>query len=167
MSARITAQQSQLSRLLTRQYYAGETDAMRHLLSGNDPNQVARDAHFLSLLSRAKADLIRELGNTLTEKKTPRRPGAREKRGTGGNRESQQRERAGLIEQKKKRQTVLARLSDRIKDTAPRSKQAQAGRETPGYPDRRAWPHRCQARQDATHPGSDLAQRAHPGRLIA
>lgn len=115
LSARITAQQSQLSRLFTRQYYAGETEAMRHLLSGNDPNQVARDAHFLSLLSRAKADLIRELGNTLTEKKRLAGQAREKSEELAEIEKSQQRERAGLIEQKKKRQTVLARLSDRIK----------------------------------------------------
>jgi septal ring factor EnvC (AmiA/AmiB activator) len=115
LSARISTQQVQLGRLFTRQYYAGETDAMRHLLSGDDPNQLARDAHYLSLLSRAKADLIRNLGEVLDEKK--RLAGlAREKNEELAEIEkNQQRERAGLVEQQKKRQVVLARLSDRIK----------------------------------------------------
>ena len=115
LSARIADQQAELGRLLTRQYYAGETDAMRHLLSGNDPNQLARDAHYLSLLSRAKFDLIRNLGAALDEKK--RLAGlAREKSEVLAEIEkSQQRERAGLVEQQKKRRVVLARLSDRIK----------------------------------------------------
>jgi septal ring factor EnvC (AmiA/AmiB activator) len=115
LSARIAAQQLQLGRLFTRQYYAGETDALRHLLSGNDPNQLARDAHYLSLLSRAKAGLIRDLGEILDEKK--RLAGlARDKNDELAEIEkSQQRERAGLLEQQKKRQSVLDRLSDRIK----------------------------------------------------
>lgn len=115
LSARITAQQTQLGRLFTRQYYAGETDALRHLLSGNDPNQLARDAHYLSLLSRAKAGLIRDLGEVLDEKK--RLAGqARDKSAELAEIEkNQQRERAGLVEQQKKRQAVLARLADRIK----------------------------------------------------
>lgn len=115
LSARITAQQAQLGRLFTRQYYAGETDALRHLLSGNDPNQLARDAHYLNLLSRAKADLIRNLGEVLDEKKHLAGQ-ARDKNAELAEIEkSQQRERAGLVEQQKKRQAVLARLSDRIK----------------------------------------------------
>ncbi len=115
LSARISTQQAQLGRLFTRQYYAGETDAMRHLLSGDDPNQLARDAHYLSLLSRAKAGLIRNLGEVLDEKK--RLAGlARDKNEELAEIEkNQQRERAGLVEQQKKRQVVLARLSDRIK----------------------------------------------------
>lgn len=115
LTSRISTQQTQLGRLFTRQYYAGETDALSHLLSGSDPNQLARDAHYLSLLSRAKAGLIRNLGEVLDEKK--RLAGlAREKSEELAEIEkSQQRERAGLVEQQKKRQAVLARLSDRIK----------------------------------------------------
>lgn len=115
LTSRISTQQTQLGRLFTRQYYAGETDALSHLLSGSDPNQLARDAHYLSLLSRAKAGLIRNLGEILDEKK--RLAGlAREKSEELAEIEkSQQRERAGLVEQQKKRQAVLARLSDRIK----------------------------------------------------
>lgn len=88
---------------------------MRHFLSGNDPNQLARDAHYLGLLSRAKAGLIRNLGEILDEKK--RLAGlAQDKNAELAEIEkSQQRERAGLVEQQKKRQVVLARLSDRIK----------------------------------------------------
>lgn len=115
LSARIATQQTQLGRLFTRQYYAGETDAMRHLLSGSDPNQLARDVHYLSLLSRAKAGLIRDLGEVLDEKK--RLAGlARDKNEELAEIEKrQQQARAGLVEQQKKRQAVLARLSDRIK----------------------------------------------------
>ncbi len=115
LSTRIAVQQAQLSRLLTRQFYAGEADAMRHLLSGDDPNQVARDVHFLSLLSRAKAGLIRDLGEVLDEKKRLAGLARSKSEELAEIERSRQRERAGLIEQQKKRQAVLARLSDRIK----------------------------------------------------
>ena len=115
LSLRIAAQQAQLGRLLTRQYYAGEADAMRHLLSGDDPNQLARDAHYLSLLARAKASLIRDLGDTLEEKKHLAGKARDKSEELTEIEKNQQRERAGLIEQQKKRQTVLARLSERIK----------------------------------------------------
>lgn len=88
---------------------------MRHLLSGGDPNQVARDAHYLSLLSRAKAGLIRDLGEILDEKKRLASQAREKSEELAEIERSQQRERTGLIEQQKKRQTVLARLSDRIK----------------------------------------------------
>lgn len=115
LSSRIAAQQAQLGRLLTRQYYAGETDALRHLLSGDDPNQLARDAHYLGLLSHAKAGLIRDLGGILEEKKHLASLAHDKTAELAEIEKNQQRERSGLVEQQKQRQAVLARISDRIK----------------------------------------------------
>ena len=115
LSSRIAAQQAQLGRLLTRQYYAGETDALRHLLSGDDPNQLARDAHYLGLLSHAKAGLIRDLGGILEEKKHLANLAHDKTTELAEIEKNQQRERSGLVEQQKQRQAVLARISDRIK----------------------------------------------------
>ena len=115
LSSRIAAQQAQLGRLLTRQYYAGETDALRHLLSGDDPNQLARDAHYLGLLSHAKAGLIRDLGGILEEKKHLASLAHDKTAELAEIEKNQQRERSGLVEQQKQRQAILARISDRIK----------------------------------------------------
>lgn len=115
LSSRIAAQQAQLGRLFTRQYYAGETDALRHLLSGDDPNQLARDAHYLRLLSHAKAGLIRDLGGILEEKKHLASLAHDKTAELAEIEKNQQRERSGLVEQQKQRQAVLARISDRIK----------------------------------------------------
>jgi septal ring factor EnvC (AmiA/AmiB activator) len=114
LGARIARQQSQLGRLFARQYYAGESDAVRHLLSGNDPNQIARDAHYLNLLSRAKAGLIRDLGTLLEEKKRLAGLLREENDALLQIERRQERERAELLEQQKKRQAVLARLAERI-----------------------------------------------------
>ncbi len=115
LAQRIAIQQAQLGRLFTRQYHAGETDALRHLLSGNDPNQLARDAHYLSLLSHAKAGLIRDLGEVLAEKK--RLAGlAQEKNNELAQIEKrQQQEQKSLLEQQKKRQAMLTHLSKQLK----------------------------------------------------
>jgi len=52
------ARQAQLAQLLRHQFRPHEADAMTELLAGGDPNAAARDRHYLTLLSRAKADLI-------------------------------------------------------------------------------------------------------------
>lgn len=62
-------QQDQLGRLLNRQFVGGDSDALKLLLSGEDPDQAARDRHFLTLLSRAKVDLIQRLRAGAAEKK--------------------------------------------------------------------------------------------------
>lgn len=111
----IAGQQSQLAGLLYRQYRAGESDALRHLLSGNDPNQLSRDTHYLTLLSRAKADLIRGLGETLHEKQRLADLARAKNAELSEIERRQQSERADLVGQQKKRQAVLARISGKIK----------------------------------------------------
>jgi septal ring factor EnvC (AmiA/AmiB activator) len=54
----LAIQQAQLARLLRGHQRAGEADALRHLLSGSDPNQGARDLHYLRSLSRSQLALM-------------------------------------------------------------------------------------------------------------
>jgi len=115
LEQRIAAQQAQLGRLLYRQYRNGESDALKHLLSGNDPNQLSRDAHYLALLSRAKAGLIQELGGALEEKQRLAEQASSKAAELAQIEKNQQSEQAGLLEQQKMRQAVLARISDQIK----------------------------------------------------
>ena len=115
LEERIAGQRAQLARLLYRQYLTGDSDALRNLLTGNDPNQVARDAYYLALLSRAKAEVIRAWGQTLQEQQRLANSTA-DKNGELAEIETrQQRERSDLVDQQKKRQAVLAHLADRIK----------------------------------------------------
>lgn len=58
--AQLRTQQAQLAQLLRGHQRAGEGDALRHLLSGTDPNQGARDLHYLRSLSRSQIRLMEE-----------------------------------------------------------------------------------------------------------
>lgn len=122
LEARIAGQQDQLAALLHRQYLAGDAEALRRLLSAQDKDQLARDLYYLSLLSRAKADMIGTLHETLEEKKRLA-DGVRAKEAELVQIErKQQAEHAMLLQQKSRRQAVLARISDRI---AAQRKQVQ------------------------------------------
>ena len=59
----IEAQQSQLSKLLYRQYIGGggEKEYLSLLFNQQDPNQIARNLHYYGYLSRARADGINVL----------------------------------------------------------------------------------------------------------
>ena len=95
-------QQHQLSRLMFRHYLGGDADALQLLIAGRDPNQTARDYHFLTLLSRAKAELIAGLRTAAAEKKRL----AEAARAKGE-------ELAGI--ERQQRQSMLAKLAGRIK----------------------------------------------------
>ncbi|OHC71401.1 MAG: hypothetical protein A2045_16445 [Rhodocyclales bacterium GWA2_65_20] len=109
------AQQNQLAQLMFRRYLRGDADALQLLIAGRDPNQTARDYHFLTLLSQAKADLIGSLREAAAEKK---RLGAaaREKNDRlAAIEKQQQQEHAALLTQRQQRQAMLVKVADRIK----------------------------------------------------
>jgi septal ring factor EnvC (AmiA/AmiB activator) len=67
IETRVAARQAELSRLLRFRFRPQEADTLAVLLAGGNPNAAKRDRYFLSLLSRAKADLIAELRADATE----------------------------------------------------------------------------------------------------
>ena len=108
------SQQSQLARLLNRQFVGGDSDALRLLLSGQDPNQSARDRYFLTQLSRAKADLIQQLRAVAVEKKRLA-DAVRERQAQLAEIERRQQEsRTQLLERKQQRLATLAAIAGRL-----------------------------------------------------
>lgn len=111
-----SAQQTQLARLLNRQFAGGDADALALLLAGRDPNQVARDEYFLAQLARAKASLIGGL-RSAADQQQRLADAAREQQTHLADIERRQEEsRAQLLAQKKKRAVTLAKISGRIRD---------------------------------------------------
>jgi septal ring factor EnvC (AmiA/AmiB activator) len=111
----IAAQQMQLGQLLAKRYASGQQDYLRLLLSGRDPNQTARDLHYYSYISRAQADFIRALRNSLAGLAQL----AREARGKSSDLaelEAQQRKgRKELLAQQAERRKVLTMLATQIR----------------------------------------------------
>lgn len=115
LESRIKSQQAELERLLTRYYVSGQAQGLRHILSGSDPNQLARDLHYLKQLSRSEADLIGGLRASLAEQKSLLER-VRIARDALAEIEAEQKsEVAQLAEQQRKRKIVLAELSDKLR----------------------------------------------------
>lgn len=108
------AQQDQLARLLNRQFVGGDADALKLLLSGQDPNQAARDRYFLIQLSRAKADLIQQLRALAVEKQRLADAARERQTRLAGVERRQQESRAQLLERKQQRLTTLAAIATRL-----------------------------------------------------
>lgn len=109
------AQQHQLSRLMFRHYLGGDADALQLLIAGRDPNEAARDRHFLTLLSRAKAELIAGLRTAAAERKRLAEAARAKNEELAGIERQQQAERAGLLAQRQQRQAMFVKVADRIK----------------------------------------------------
>ena len=115
LGQQIEAQQKQLSGLLYRHFLHGDTDTLQLVLSGEDPNRIAQDQYFLTQLSKAKAQMLGKLRDSLTEKQRLA-DARRDKADQLATIEKQQQEsRASLLAKQKERQTVLAKIADKIK----------------------------------------------------
>lgn len=115
LEAQTAARQAQLARLLRYQFRPQEADALSILLAGGDPNATARDRYFLTLLSRAKADLIADLRHDAAE--TKRLASLVQQRGEklAELARHEEAERANLRQRQQERQTVLTKISGQIK----------------------------------------------------
>ncbi|HEX8962856.1 MAG TPA: peptidoglycan DD-metalloendopeptidase family protein [Rhodocyclaceae bacterium] len=108
-------QQQQLARLMFRHYVRGDTDALQLVIAGRDPNQAARDYHFLTLLSKAKADLIGSLRAAAAEKARLADAARGKAEQLAAIEQQQQQARAALMAQRQQRHATLAKVADRIK----------------------------------------------------
>lgn len=68
-SASLRTQQERLARMLFEQYIGGQAEPLKLILNGENPNDAARQLHYLTYVSRARADSIRDLRAGLTRLK--------------------------------------------------------------------------------------------------
>ncbi|MEY3202163.1 MAG: hypothetical protein RIR70_1713 [Pseudomonadota bacterium] len=116
LEKRIQTQQIQLEQMLGRYYLSGQARGLRHLLSGSDPNQLARDLHYLKLLTQAESDLIGQLTRDLAEQKKLAEEIAAKRDALGKVERSRKQELDQLASERKKHQTLVAKLGDRIRE---------------------------------------------------
>jgi len=112
--ARIKTQQTRLNAALKATYQRGEVDALRLLLNGTDPNQSARELHYLSRLSRAQRDLIASLRADMAELKSLQQQAANKTQTLAQIQAARQAEQQKLLAEKHERQQVLQQLSTQI-----------------------------------------------------
>jgi septal ring factor EnvC (AmiA/AmiB activator) len=110
----LEARESQLAALLRARYIAGEGEVAKLLLSGEDPNEVARSLAYYEFVSQAQAALIRDL-QARVERLAALEQRTRESSAELAELERQaQAERGQLTAQAAERRRVLARIADDI-----------------------------------------------------
>ena len=107
-------QQSQLEKLLYKQYLRGTPDSLQLILNGDDPNQMARDLHYLSAIALTRAELMGEVAATLDKKKALAAD-AKERSAELAEIESEQQKRhAELQKQREERKNLYAQISSKV-----------------------------------------------------
>ncbi len=114
LGSTLAQQQSQLEKLLYRQYLRGRPDSLQLILNGDDPNQMARDLHYLAAIALTRAELMGEISATLDRKKTLA-ANAKEHADELIEIESKQQERhADLKKQREDRKALYSQISDKV-----------------------------------------------------
>lgn len=114
LESRLTHQQSQLEKLVYRQYLRGNPDALQIMLNGDDPNQVARDLHYLSSIGKARSQLVHEIEATL-QRKQHLAAAAKERGEALATVEAKQKEQhEKLVAQREQRKAMLGKISAKI-----------------------------------------------------
>ena len=111
---RIKTQQTRLNAVLKATYLRGEADALRLVLNGANPNQSARELHYLARLSRAQRELIESLRADMAQLKTLQQQAANKTRTLAQIQAARQAEQQKLLAEKRERQQVLQQLSTQI-----------------------------------------------------
>ena len=111
----LAAQQAALGRILVARYEGGAPGALRLVLSGEDPADVARKLYYVTRVSRASAQLVASLRGGLAELKDVRREmDARAARLAQVGRE-QRADRERILAERRARRRVLAAIADEIR----------------------------------------------------
>jgi murein hydrolase activator len=113
--AALSSKEQQLGRMLAASYRAGEPGTLQLVLSGTDPNQTARELHYLSYISRAHASTIEAARNDLERLAELQRQSRDKVLELKVLEKTHQAQHAELVRQQSARRNALERLSSRIR----------------------------------------------------
>lgn len=113
VEARIEARREELASLLRRHYMHGGSD-VAPFLSGGDPNQLARDAHYLEHVGRARLALIEGLRADQAEQQRLAREAAARRDQIAALQADQRREQGALEKVLARRAALVADLSGQL-----------------------------------------------------
>ncbi len=115
LTRRLTLQQAALGSILAARYEGGAPGALRLVLSGEDPGEVARKLYYLTRVSQASAALVASMRDGLAELADLRRElDARSARLAEVTR-AQRTDRERVLAEQRERRSVLAKLGDEIR----------------------------------------------------
>ena len=114
LEAAVKLQRARLAKMLREQYVAGQDDRVRLLLSGDNPNRIARELRYLGYLSAEQTKAIEQLQQNLAEIEA-NKADAEETRAELDEIATEQREQKALLEKEKnKRKSLVGELSSKL-----------------------------------------------------
>ncbi|MEW5787372.1 MAG: peptidoglycan DD-metalloendopeptidase family protein [Pseudomonadota bacterium] len=111
----IADQQRRLAALIKERYIQGDGDALKLLLSGRDPGEVARNLAYYGYIGRARAELIRQHRESLGKLRTLQDKARKQNDDLTQVRQERVAQKQALEAEKGSRQEVLYKLSEQIR----------------------------------------------------
>jgi septal ring factor EnvC (AmiA/AmiB activator) len=116
LESRLNSQQTQLEKLVYRHYLEANPDSLRLLLNGDDPSQMTRDLYYLSIIGRARSQLLGEIDASL-QRKQALAADTQERADEMAAIEAKQKEQHGkLVAQREQRKAMLESISAKISE---------------------------------------------------
>ena len=114
LETRLNGQQVQLEKLVYRQYVQGTPDSLRLLLNGDNPNQMARDLHYLTAIGHARSQLLSEIDTSLQRKLALADDTQERAKEMAAIEAKQKQERDKLVAQREQRKQMVEKISTAI-----------------------------------------------------
>lgn len=112
----MSRQQEPLAELAYQYYLQGSPDSLRLLLNGDNPNQIARDLHYLSTIGHARSELVRDLAATLQSKQALAEKTRSRAQELASIEDKQREQHDQLTAQRAQRKAVLDKLSATVSE---------------------------------------------------
>ncbi|MBK7676352.1 MAG: hypothetical protein IPJ27_17230 [Candidatus Accumulibacter sp.] len=110
----MSTQLAQLEKLLYQQYLRGNPDPLRLFLNGENPNQLARDLHYLEAIGQARSQILLGIESTLQHKRALATDTRQQAEKLSAIEAQQQEEHARLLVQRQQRQAMLDEVSSQV-----------------------------------------------------
>ena len=114
LTTQVEKQKSQLSEFLRRQYIRGESDRMKLLLSGDNPNRISRDLQYMGYVSQTQAKMIEQLRVSLLAAEENARNAAEAKAELDEIAQEEREHKTALEAEKKRRAQLLGQLASKL-----------------------------------------------------
>jgi septal ring factor EnvC (AmiA/AmiB activator) len=115
LMAQVEQQKLALSNFLRRQYMHGDSDRIKLLLSGDNPNRINRDLQYMSYVSQTQAKMIAALRVTLDEVDKNRASAQQTKDELEEIAQEEREHKKGLEKEKKKHAALLSELATKLR----------------------------------------------------
>ncbi len=110
----VQAQRERLEKMLREQYMSGQDDRLRLLLSGDNPNRMARELRYLGYVSAEQVKAITALQENLAAIEANKAEAEKARESLDEIAQEQREQKSLLEKQKNKRQALVAQLSGKL-----------------------------------------------------